>query len=308
MYIELVRQVIETDVETYADRYGLSVPEVLSRIREHIDRTSSEHRTDEPGIDYEDALCRLGYLFRHAPANATIFEHVLNTSDKLSLKQLYADPWVLNVCAVGGGPGTELLGIAKYLLRRPHLMPRKITFTVLDNVPHWAETWQHLADVIEVRLTSSLANEEIQVPAIAPSFLPLDVFDEGSYGSYTYQFGQTHVVVFNYLFSENKNRLKEARLAIERIAKLTPPGCAFVVIDRLEGTGSFKGDIIALFESIFGKTIEVGTYDGTLGPDEEKSDMGEDLTQALGNPRIKFFTDYLRKPTVFWLVAKKGES
>lgn len=55
------------------------------------------------------------------------------------------------MCAVGGGPGTELLGLAKYLLRKPGF-PKRIAFTLLDSVPQWAETWQQLADAVEEEL------------------------------------------------------------------------------------------------------------------------------------------------------------
>ena len=307
MYVDIVREVVETAISTYADSHGQAEPRVRRNIRKEIDHTATEHYNDEPSINYDDPLCRLGYLYRHAPANATLFEHVLTTSDEVSLKELCADQRVLNVCAVGGGPGTELLGIAKCLLQRPRWMPLKIAFTVLDNVPHWAETWQHLADVIEARFSSSLVDSGVQPPIVAPAFLPLDVLDASSYQNYAFQFRRADIVVCNYLFSENKARLSDAHRAVECLAALTPPGCAFVVIDRRESDPKFQREVVDLFESVFGAEIEVDTYDGTLSPDEDKSDMGETLIQALGYPRTKFFTDHRREPTVFWLVAKRGK-
>ena len=307
MYIEIVRRVIEADVKTFARQNGLSVSEVLATIRHHIDNTAAEHYNDEPSIAYEDPLCRLGYLFRHAPANATLFEQVLATSDKVSIRGLYADRWVLKVCAVGGGPGTELLGLAKYLSSRPRLMPSRIEFSVLDNISHWSETWRHLGREIEEFIGSTVTGSRGQAPIIVPAFLSLDVLDVDSYRSYAYEFGEAHIVVCNYLFSENKTRLKEARLAVERLATLTPPGCAFIVIDRRENNPAFQDDVVDLFEAVFGNDIEVETYRGTLDPDEEKTDFGKELTDTLGYPRTKFFTDHHREPTVFWLVAKRGK-
>src|SRR5579862_8425670 len=132
MYIDLVRRVLEQTVERYASESGMTVSEVLAKIREHIDATAKEHQKDEPDIQYADALCRLGYIYRHATANATVFEFVLRESGELRSVIRQAGGQKLNICAVGGGPGTELLGLAKFLLRMRGAFPRRITFTVLD--------------------------------------------------------------------------------------------------------------------------------------------------------------------------------
>lgn len=309
MYIELVRRVVEEAIKSYAHGNGQTIPDVLAEIREHIDKTAREHRRDEPDIDYDDPLCRLGYLYRHAPANATLFEQVLQGSDELRDKLRDADKGVLHVCSVGGGPGTELLGLAKHLLqrslfarllRRPWHLPRKIIFTVLDNVPHWAETWQQLAEAVEAEIRASLAGEKVEAPTIAPTFLPMDVLDPASYKQYAFQFSKADIVVFNYLFSENKTRLDEARDSVKHLASACPRGCVFVVIDRLEHSPTFSDQVRELFETTFETKATVHTFKGTLDGDEQTSNLGKMLTEVLGNPRVKFFTDVYRDPTVFW--------
>ena len=307
MYIKTVREILETDVSIYAGEQKKTEKEILQHIRKHINSMRSEHYTEDPSIDYEDPLCRLGYLYKHAPANATLFEHVLTESYELSEKIRQADGSVLNVCAVGGGPGTELLGIAKYLVRHPDLTPRKIAFTVLDNVSHWAETWEHLVDVIEASPHPSHASNGLQSPVFAPSFIQLDVLKPESYQKYMYKFRKADIVVCNYLFSENKTRLDDARLAIASLAELTPPGCTFVVIDRLEGKPQFQNAVVDLFESVFGDEITMSTYGGTLDQDEQVKDMGQELRGTLGSPRVKFFQGlFKRVPTVFWFVVNRG--
>ncbi len=305
MYIELVRDVVSGATEAYAAASGQTVPEVLAQIREHIDRTAHEHRRDEPDIDYEDPLCRLGYLYRHATANATLFEQVLIGSGELRQKIRGAGGGRLHVCSAGGGPGTELLGLAKYLLRRQFLVgpPRKISFTVLDNVPQWAETWQQLAEAVEDEFRASLVDEGWEPPTIAEKFLPMDVLDATSYEPYAYQFGKADIVVFNYLFSENKTRLDDARAAIECLAAKCPPGCVFVVIDRLEHNPAFSDGVCSLFKDVFRVEVAVHTFNGTLDYDEQTSAMGEMLMGVLGRPRVKFFTDVYRDPTVFWFTV-----
>lgn len=255
----------------------MSVSEVLTAIRTHIDATAKEHQKDEPDIKYEDPLCRLGYLYRHATANATLFELVLRESGELRSVIRQSTDQRLNMCAVGGGPGTELLGLAKYLLRRPGFIekyllrrrrfPKKITFTLLDSVPQWAETWQQLADAVEAELQRATEESSSKTcPSIVPAFLPLDVLRAESYNSYAYQFGGSQVMIFNYLFSESKTRLTEGKAAVNRLHAMAPKGCVFVVIDRLENNPKFKDDVVAIFRGVFKKNVSVQHVQWHSGP------------------------------------------
>ena len=307
MYIELVRRVIEDAVALHVVETQQTSEEVLREISEHIDATSREYRRDEPEISYGDPLCRLGYLYMNAAANATLFEKVIGASIDLRCIIDSSGQNTLNVCSLGGGPGTELLGLAKHLLRFPDIVPpRKITFTVIDNVLEWAETWHQLADAVEEEFRSSFGQDDIEPPAIAPTFLPLDVLNPSSYQKFAYQFKKVDVVVFNYLFSENKTRLASAKPALEQLARITSDECIFVVIDRLERDLRFTNELVDLFASVFGVEINYHKMGGTLDGDEQTSEMGVMFTSTLKRtPRVKFFTDMYKDPTVFWFVVKR---
>ena len=94
-------------------------------------------------------------------------------------------------CSVGGGPGTELLGLAKYFLERPINLPRKITFTVLDNVAQWSETWGRLAEAVDAELQVALEGSDEESPIIADHFMEFDVLDKRSYEHFQYQLSKT---------------------------------------------------------------------------------------------------------------------
>ena len=307
MYIELIRQVVETGASDFAALNGETVPEVLKKIRGHIDHTSEEHQKSEPNIDYADPLCRLGYLFRHGAANATLFERVLDMADEVWPRKASENPQTVSVCALGGGPGTELLGIAKYLKSHRRRIPSKISFALLDNVPQWAETWQQISQRVSEELSSSIDSSLAQPPVIAPSFIPLDVVDATSYKDYAYMFREADIVVCNYLFSENKTQLKKASGAVQHLSKVTPPSCAFVVIDRCEYQAGFLEEVVGIFDSVFEKDIRVMKQGGILDANEQATDFGDDLLKALGYPRIRFRTAGVGNPTVFWFVAKRRE-
>ena len=307
MYVELVRRVIEEAIQLHVATSQKPLDEVLQEISAHIEVTSREHQSDEPDIHYDDPLCRLGYLYMHAAANATLFERVILGSHDLRLKISNASQGVLNICSMGGGPGTELLGLAKYLLNQPKLIPpRKISFTVVDNVPAWADTWTQLAEATEEELRSSVNQNGLQLPTVAPMFLPYDILNLSSYPNHTVQFNKLDIVVFNYIFSENKTKLDQALEALRELAKVTGNECVFVVIDRLERKPQFTADVVGIFESTFGMTIDCYSLGGNLDHDEQTSEMGDMLIHTLKRtPRVKFFTGIFRNPTVFWFVVKR---
>ena len=267
------------------------------------DRMSTLPNT--PNIDYGDPFCRIGYLYRHGAANANLFKNVLTQSESLLAKIHGSSSGTLNVCAAGGGPGTELLGLAKFLLNEPDMMPRKVVFSVLDNISEWADTWDSLAEEVEDWLSSHPGDDETKPPIIVPAFITFEVLEPTSYQNYVSKFRKTDVVVFNYLFSENKCRLDQAHLALEQLVRFTPQECNFVVIDRKENNPKFHEDVIQLFESVLGEEITLHTYNGTIDGDERAVDMGQELLTSLRSPRIKFFTNQTRDATVFWFVTKR---
>ena len=307
MYVELVRRVIEEAVDLHAKITEQSVEDVLAQIRSHIAKTSDEYFKEEPDIRYEDPLCRLGYLYMNAPVNATLFEKVLIESDDLRRKIRGSSQGILNICSMGGGPGTELLGITKFFLQHQTIVPpRKIGFTVIDNVQQWSDTWGQLAEASEEELRTSLVSDGVELPTIADHFLSFDVLDSTNYANFLVQFSKIDMVVFNYLFSENKTKLEGARPALEHLSKITSEDCAFVIIDRLENNPRFSNAVVSLFESAFGVDIHLQTLAGILDADEQISEMGKMLTETLiRSPRITFRTRLRKDPTVFWFVVKR---
>lgn len=145
-YFEIIKKILDRSIEHYSRREEMSILKIDEEITQHIEATSREHWNNaDPNIDYDKPLCRLGYLFTHAGAQATLFERTIRLSEHLqALLKLKAQDNI-NICTVGGGPGTELLGLTKYLLTT-QITLCEITFTVLDGVPKWGETWDHLAN------------------------------------------------------------------------------------------------------------------------------------------------------------------
>jgi hypothetical protein len=194
MYFETLKSVLGQAIPNYCRRRGITRDEADRLIVQHIQNTSEQHSVLEPGINYSEPLCRLGYLYVHAGVNATLFEQTVSYSRRLSQFVCGCSGVGMSVCAVGGGPGTELLGLTKYLLLQG-CSPSDIRFTVLDSVPYWSETWVQLSEASQLLLRNRFNCNTV----IHREFQPMDVVSADSYRSYGWLFERVNIFVYNYL-------------------------------------------------------------------------------------------------------------
>lgn len=300
IYFKVIRRIMDTAILDCVRKYKMTREEVLVRIANQIDSTSAEHRKPIPNIQYADPFCRLGYVYRHAAAQASLFEWVIGASADIKKLMESRSQGSLHICSMGGGPGTELLGVSKGLLVSEELSLSKIEFNIIDGVQAWAENWQQLANAV---------NDEFQARGITrfgidKSFLSFDVLEASSYENYPSYFGQADLVVCNYLFSENKTKVVESREMWNTLRQVTPNDCVYVVIDRNESNPQFVNTVRELFESVFGKSVEVNYFNRALDSSEEANDLGQELLSTLKFPRLKFSLN--GRPTAFWFTVKQG--
>lgn len=305
MYFEIVKAVLDKTIAKFEQDTGTTRDQIDATISSHIRATSAEYNNPAPDIKYEDPLCRLGYLYMHVGANATLFEKTLKDVPALVKMMRESNEASLTITAVGGGPGTELLGLYKFL-RDPiiPICPKKITFNVLDLTPQWAETWKLLAAAAEEHLDAT-PQTEWSKPTLSRNFQPMDVVNPSSYSSYASFFEDTDMFVFNYLLSENKVRLPDFAKALTVLASKAPEKCQFVFIDRLEHQTSFRSDVIELIKNT-GLVIRNPnkTYDSCM--DEDEAALSDYPKRFGSRPRRWFRTKKTRKPTVFAVVAQKS--
>ena len=279
----------------------LPLDRVAEKIDRHIETTSKEYYKPAPAIAYSDPLCRFGYLYMNVVVNATVFEKTVMSSVDLKAKIKETGEGTLNVCSLGGGPGTELLGLSKYLLHRTSdTPPTKIVFNVIDNIHEWTETWHLMADAVEADFQSGMKGPVI--PIIAPTFLHFDVLDHDSYKNYSSYFRRADIIVLNYLLSENKTRLDDTvRNTLNYLSASISDDCTILVIDRLENDGRFQRDVTDVLQSVFGDGVVTHPMAGRLDRDEDmkvlKGLLGFKLERT---PRENFRTPLMRNPTVFW--------
>lgn len=307
MYLEIVKRVLDQAVARYGVSEGLSRKEICKRMGEHLQEMTKQHREEDPSIPYDDPLCRLAYVYKHVAANATLFERALGSLETARAVVKARAGGTLHVCAVGGGPGSELLGLMKFIVERGSAtyLPRRIEFTIIDLVPEWGETWTQLAREVETSFATGL--DDLPPPVIVDKFYPFDATKEAKYKSFGWLLSEVDLFVFNYIISENLDNLDHLAEALRILAGRARDDAAFVFIDRKEYSDRINKWLVQVLPTagfeLVGDLVAEG---GCLDRDEQVDADLHDYPALIGQgPRVKFFTPGNRNPTAFFLAARR---
>lgn len=307
MYFKAVKTLLDKSIDRYATRKGIDVEDVHDEIAEYFAVMAKEHREDDPSIPYDNPLCRLAYLYKHVPANACLFERSLRSLDSAKEVVKSRKSSRLRICAVGGGPGSELLGLAKYFIKRAGAgAPSRLDFVLLDAVPEWSETWSMLAEEVEAQMAKA-AEDEWTPPVVSPQFLPMNVVDKKSYSGMAWRFENIDLVVFNYLISENLSHLPKVEGMLRELASCSSDDAVFMFIDRREHTERIN---TWLKSNLASCDLELADGPELLG---DSIDGDEQVSPHLGDypdafkqwPRLKFFNPGNRGATAFCMSARR---
>ncbi len=304
LYFQAVKSVLDASIPILASQRSLTIPEIDQLISQRIEETSNQHQNPNPDIPYNDPFCRLGYLFVHCAANATLFEWTLRASRPLQELIQQRDGGSLSVATIGGGPGTELLGLLRFFKDWEccPTVPRDLSFHVLDFVPQWSETWNHLANVAQTMIGCPSCGHGCHV---SRQFLPMNVIEKGSYEDYGWFFAEQDIFVLNYLLSENQVELGDFADTLNLIVNRAKDNAYFVVIDRLENNPTFQNSVSAQLAGAGLSVLSEREFHRTNTVADPETDLGDYLTRFNRRPRRWFRTFNHREPTAFSIVAQK---
>ena len=132
-------------------------------------------------------------------------------------------------------------------------MPKTLDFVLLDRVPYWGESWDQLKVGARQVLEAAAQESKLALPSVNLSFYPMDVTDPHSYENYAWLFKDIDIVVFDYVISENLDRLPGCKASIKCLASKARKGAAFVFIDRKEHSERINTWLVTILP-------KVGTY------------------------------------------------
>lgn len=98
-------------------------------------------------VNHADIASRFAYIYRYVTSHANIVFQIISDSDELGI---LFDQSKVNITCIGGGPGSEFLGVLKYVLKtgkKPSLR-----CTLYDKETAWGECWNDVGEELEAEL------------------------------------------------------------------------------------------------------------------------------------------------------------
>lgn len=298
-YFETVLGALNALIEGICNHRNVSRSVAMRMAAAHLQTMRDEWFSGlTPNIAYEDPLCRFAYLYCHTAVNANLCEYCIRKTPDLCehIDHVLDDTGELRLCAFGGGPGTELLALAKHLCKtRIGKLQGDISFTLLDIVEEWCESWNALEVNIKDRLREQFGTRNHWPFTISKTFLPFDMTQVDQYANLHHVF--THdLYVLNYVLSEVFADNEAFGRLITRMSEVAPAGAKFLIVDR-----SQDPMIDWARQHLTTAGLEVGeikTTNTTMDHDEQSSTLFE-FQQLIGRqPRVQW-------QGAFWVVGTK---
>jgi hypothetical protein len=168
---QLVKSVLD---DTYSEISGKADEQIEARLAQF--RSEFGSLLSGKKIEYEEPVSRFAYLYAYVTSHANMVCDVISSVDELDA--LFKQERV-TTASIGGGPGSDVLGMLKYLDRKK--LQTALTCYLLDRNKTWHECWCDLDSKVDtnVRLNTSYLNIDVCAPdtyKMHSKYLKADLF------------------------------------------------------------------------------------------------------------------------------------
>ncbi|RIK78948.1 hypothetical protein DCC62_06590 [candidate division KSB1 bacterium] len=302
-FFQTLNAVLTKGVSDICQYYGVSKAEAIQRAKQYLGTNSAAYYSDNAQLQYQDPLCRIAYLYSYVGAHANLVDNAFYKFSEL--REFVANQFdtysELQVCSLGGGPGSELLGFVKFIERERRGNGRvDVNFTLIDKVCQWDETWQVLVNGLHETFKINYGMSRQNWPIVVNrSFLPLDLAKATDFQNFPARFSDVQVYVLNHTVSEPEllAHRSEFQKTFKEIVTRASTGAFFVFIDRNQEAVVAAINRLA---NVDGLALINNTFEKTnMDLDEEKRDLGEWYDLMGRDPKLKW--------NAYYALARKTE-
>ena len=283
---ELVKVALD---QLYADAKATHGKKVDTKIKDSLAYLSKSYgdlnASGRKAIDYKDPAIRFAYVYRYVAAHGDYIVQVLRTlRDHLSAPVFSGS--TARISCIGGGPGSDIIAVLKYLDEMGTIEPvKKVICYLLDAEQAWADSWTELDEA----LSSSVA--------LNANFQPLNVVEPKTWQAQK-KFLQADLFTISYFVSEvksldGKGVVSDFWLTVFKEAKA---GAYFLYIDN--GHDDFNSYFDKLWKKA-GLKLVAGKDNIRFTPrySEQASELKEYSAKFDQNPKVQAWLTYriLRK-------------
>src|SRR6516164_2783335 len=158
-------------------------------------------------ITYTDPATRFAYIYRYVTSHSNLVYQAISSTTELV--ELFKCPKV-NVSCVGGGPGSDLLGILKYLSFGKNKCTN-VRCHLLDGENAWADAWSD----VDQKLASQCT--------ISTYFLAMNICEAKSWSLHS-KYLNADLITMIYFMSEIYSRQKESQPYFEHLFQRAKKG------------------------------------------------------------------------------------
>ena len=296
-------KVLDQCVSDWKRDTGLPLDRLVPLVEKAVRHMSDEyHGGHPPEIPFECLVYRSAYLYEYAPANALAVEAVLNddAEDQGLISGLLTSKLPISLCCLGGGPGSEILGVAKWIVRQ-QLGATQLKVVIIDKCLEWRNQWKSVGDTLNTNFSADSSISAQRRRLVVPrGFVKVDVIDPESAQLPPLVHGFDLYVV-SYVVSHiyTDYGLSQFCKFMQTVIDSAPEGAKFLFIDRHEREREWNKSVTTLLDH---PGIEIsGPYfssrDSPGDPREEKTDLGVLYEHLNISPRLSW--------DIFWVVGTK---
>lgn len=307
MYFKVIKAVLDSTLAKICAAQGVPIEEGHARLKAHLLAMNAEWFSGEnPQINYGDPFCRLAYLYCHTPANANICELAIRQEPAITelVKARAVASAEIRVCAFGGGPGTELLGVSKHLLkiRTSAALPIvEITFSVLDRVVEWGESWESISTIIRNAIKEKWPRIQDRPLHINKSFAPFDMTKLDAYVNLTSYLAHD-LYIMNYVVSEVIDDVEDLAAVLARMREAAPADALFLIIDRDQDAVCQRASALVATAGL--DIVHSGKSATSMDGDEQSSELDPYITEIGRRPRTQWRNERSGRG-IFWVLCRK---
>ena len=173
------------------------------------------------------------------------------------LRKLFARPEV-EVACLGGGPGSDLLGILKYLIQA-QIQKTCLTCYIFDKERAWGDSWSDVARLLKAPFQ------------VYPVFQQMDVTDKSTWAGYQ-KFLRADLFTLSFFLSEVWRIREQADPFFNHCMGQMKSGSLLLFIDN--NSSQFTDWFDALAKNHKLKPVRVDEKNLAFSNDEEKTDLG----------------------------------
>lgn len=302
-FFRTVKSTLDQALEAYCDKTGIEHSVALVEARHYLRQNSQAYFDRRVRLEYEKPLCRLAYLYTYVPAHANIVDYSFRQFKALQvlIEDCLTTEETLKICSLGGGPGSELLGLLKYVERTSARGTVNIHFTLLDKYKEWDETWHALEQDICAQFRTIYGRRRADWPAsVNHAFLPVDLTSKTDFANMPTRFRGVSLFVINFAMSELLDQVSVQELvdSLRTLVQQCDDSAYFLFIDRLQD--EIETNVAVIIHQLGLVLVEVRKQQEIMDGDEQASDLGDWFTVRMDRyPKIKLnaFHVLAQKPT-----------